>query len=50
MQHLPNFFFIDYGCNKGDRICLNDGNCKDDGSCECKLGYVGSRCSECEYK
>ncbi len=45
-------FFIVYGCtayNNGDMICLNDGVCKDDGSCECKLGYVGSRCSECEY-
>ena len=39
-----------HGCIKaGSLACLNNGVCLSTGFCECKPGYVGSTCAECEY-
>ena len=35
------------GCNQVN-ICLNGGTCNNDGTCSCKLGYVGNHCEICK--
>ena len=37
---------VDKGCNYGGVFsCQNDGNCKSDGYCECKIEFSGLTCS-----
>ena len=43
------FYYLDKGCNSGGVFtCLNGGKCLSSGLCECKQGFLGATCSECE--
>ncbi len=47
---IVNLFLKDLGCRTGGSYsCLNGGYCLDDGNCECKHGYSGSKCDNCEH-
>ena len=46
---LNCLFFEVLGCNAwGSLFCFNNGDCLENGKCECKNGFSGITCSTCK--